>query len=83
LQLIERAEGETGQVLRLVGQHLRFVLQLLDLVVDLLQSTGSGQDVLYQVGRIDDHHRRLYRGHYGHEYGSGDGNQGFLHGCFS
>ena len=44
---------EALQVLGLVHQHLRLVLELLDLVVDLLERMRGGQDVLHEVCRID------------------------------
>src|SRR6266540_386730 len=50
--------GQARQVLRLIEQHLRLVLQAGDLVVDLLQGAGGLQHVLGVVrGVINDHLR--------------------------
>jgi hypothetical protein len=75
-------ERQARQVARLVHQHLRFVLELLDLVVDLLQRARGRQDVLHRlVGSmtthcacavgITEHGTRRRR------------QEGFFHGCFS
>ena len=43
---------QARQIARLVDQHLRFVLKLGDLVVDLLKRAGGGQQVLGVIGRV-------------------------------
>src|SRR5262245_29473158 len=54
--------GQARQVLRLIEQHLRLVLQAGDLVVDLLERAGSLQHVLSVIrGVIDDHLRADWR----------------------
>src|SRR3546814_11046742 len=55
-QFLQRAEVQAGQVALLVGQHLRLVLQLPHLVVDLLERARGGQQVLLEVGRIEHGH---------------------------
>ena len=50
-------KGSDGEVARLVDQHRRFVGELLQLVVDLLQRARGGQRVLDEVGRVE--HREL------------------------
>ncbi|MGS1824305.1 hypothetical protein [Klebsiella michiganensis] len=42
---------------RLVHQHLRLVLELVDLVVDLFQRAHGGQRVLHEVGRVEHRQR--------------------------
>ena len=57
----QRRIGQARQVLRLVDQHGRLVLQALDLVVDLLQLARRGQHVLREVGRVEDDPLRVRR----------------------
>ena len=52
-QSIHRIEIKPLQIPRLVDQHVRLVLQLLYLIVDLLQGTGRGQHVLRQIRRVE------------------------------
>ena len=52
---------QAREVLGLVDQHLRLVLQALDLVVDLLQLARGGQHVLREVGRVEDDPLRVRR----------------------
>ena len=59
LQLQQRRERQGRQILRLVDQHLRLILQRNDLIVDLLQSSSGGQHVLrIIVGVENDQLRR-------------------------
>src|SRR5262249_24010477 len=54
--------GQISQVLRLIEQHLRLVLQAGNLVVDLLQRAGGLQHVLGVIrGVIDGHLRADWR----------------------
>ncbi len=53
-QAIDHVERQACEVASLVHQGLRFVLKLLDLVVDLLQRVCGGQYVLGQISGIDD-----------------------------
>src|SRR3546814_3028294 len=70
------------EVARLVHQHLRFVLELLDLVVDLLQRADRGQRVLHEVRGID--HDPLRMGGGGAKHGrDGGGDKTLFHGRFS
>ena len=62
-QLQQRRERQRGQILRLVDQHLRLVLQRHDLVVDLLQGTSGRQYVLRIVIGIE--HDQLRGGGFG------------------
>src|SRR3546814_21064640 len=50
----ERRDRQAGEILRLVDEAGRLVLDLLDLVVDLLQRAGRLQDVRRLVGRVID-----------------------------
>ena len=50
----ERGVRQAREVLRLVDQHLRLVLQRGDLVVDLLEGAGRREHVLRVVLRIED-----------------------------
>src|SRR3546814_8750647 len=69
-------------VARLVHQHLRFVMELLDLVVDLLQRADRGQRVLHEVRGID--HDPLRMGGGGAKHGrDGGGDKTLFHGRFS
>jgi len=54
LQSLERGIWQTGEILRLIDEHLRFILKRGDLVVDLLQRACGSQKVLRIVGRIID-----------------------------
>jgi hypothetical protein len=57
--LLNRLQGgiwQAGQVPRLVQKHLRLVLQVGDLVVDLLQRAGGLQDVLGVIRGVIHHH---------------------------
>ena len=53
-QRLQFREIDSGQVLRLIDQAVRFVLQGFDLVVDLLKRARGGQDVLTVIARIED-----------------------------
>ena len=53
-QVIQRIEIQRAEIARLVLQHHGLVLQLLNLVVDLLQGAGRGQQVLGEVGGVED-----------------------------
>jgi hypothetical protein len=53
-QLVHHAGRQAGEVARLVHQHLRFVLELANLVVYLFEGTDCSQRVLHIVGRIKD-----------------------------
>jgi P-type conjugative transfer protein TrbJ len=55
----ERRVGQAREVARLVDQHLRLVLERGDLVVDLVQRAGGGEDVLRVVPRVEDRPLRL------------------------
>src|SRR3546814_3233184 len=57
-----------------LGQVLRLVLEHADLIVDLLQRPGSGQDILAIIGRIEHGPLcvyRLARHHHAHHQGAG------------
>src|SRR3546814_2566721 len=57
-----------------LGQVLRLVLEHADLIVDLLQRPGSGQDILAVIGRIEHGPLcvyRLARHHHAHHQGAG------------
>ena len=54
LELRERGIGQARQVARLIDQGRRLVLQHLDFIVDLLKLARGGQDVLREVGRVED-----------------------------
>ena len=62
-QLQQRRERQRRQILRLVDQHLRLVLQRHDLVVDLLQGASGRQHVLRVVIGIE--HNQLRGGRLG------------------
>src|SRR3546814_9261911 len=67
----------------LVDEHLRFVLKLPHLVVDLLQRADRGQRVLDQVGRVNHRPLRL-RGRQRAEQSGSDGRKKcLLHDGFS
>jgi hypothetical protein len=53
LQGVELGEVDPAQVLAHRDQHLRLILELLDLLVDALQRARGGQDVLRIVSRIE------------------------------
>lgn len=53
LESIELGEVDACQVLALVHQHLRLVLELLDLLVDALEGARGRQDVLRIVARVE------------------------------
>ena len=59
-QLPQRRERQGRQILRLIDQHLRLILQRHDLVVDLLQRASGGQHVLRIVVGIE--HNQLRGG---------------------
>src|SRR5690606_30157604 len=64
-------------------QHLRFVLKLVDLVVDLLERANGRQCVLHEVRGIDHDPLRLNGGD-GAEHGrDGGGKKTLFHGRFS
>src|SRR5690606_3859792 len=54
LELLERAIGQARQIAGLIDEHLRFVLEAGDLVIDLLQRAGGGQHVLGVIARVED-----------------------------
>ena len=60
LKLLQRRIWQAREILRLIDQHLRLILQRRDLVVDLLQRAGGGEHVLRIIVRIehDDLRRR-------------------------
>ncbi len=60
-ELLELREIDAGQVLRLIDHHLRFVLQRLDLVVDLGERPRGGEQVLAVVARIEHGELRVGR----------------------
>src|SRR3546814_20435199 len=57
-QAVDDVEIEARQIAGLVYQHLRLVLQLIDLVVDLLHRADCCQRVLNKVGGVDDRERQ-------------------------
>ncbi|MNV69330.1 hypothetical protein D3C71_1622360 [compost metagenome] len=73
-QSLNHIEVQLRQIARLVHQHLRFVLELADLVVDLLQRAGCGVSVLHQVQRI--HKGPRGSGLHGQQTGCQHGGQG-------
>jgi hypothetical protein len=82
-QAVDDVEVQARQIAGLVDQHLRLVLQLIDLVVDLLQRADCRQRVLHKVGGVDERDRRCglrgqqrHRQHGGQGYGKSTG----LHG---
>jgi hypothetical protein len=81
-QPAHHAGRQARQIASLVHQHLGFVLELLDLVVDLLQGADRGQRVLHEVRGVD--HDPLRMGGGGAKHGrDGRGNKALLHGWFS
>ncbi len=66
-ELRQRRIGQARQVPGLVDQHGGLVLQALDLVVDLLQLARRRQDVLREIGRIEDDPLRAGRNTGGRE----------------
>ena len=54
LELLERAMRQARKVAGLIDEHLRLVLEALNLVVDLLQSPRCREDVLRVVARVID-----------------------------
>ena len=72
LELRQRRIGQARQVLGLVDQHVGLVLQALDLVVDLLQLARRREDVLREIGRIEDDPLRVGGNAGGHERERGD-----------
>src|SRR3546814_6459882 len=55
-------EVDAREILALIHQHLRFVLEALDLLVDLAQRSRRGEPVLPIVGRVEHADLRLCRG---------------------
>jgi hypothetical protein len=53
LELLQRGIRQAGEILGLVDQHLRLILQRGDLVVDLLKLTRGRQNVLRIVVGIE------------------------------
>src|SRR3546814_1009994 len=51
---IELGKVDAREVLALVHQHLRFVPELLDLLVHALEGARGGEDVLRVVARVED-----------------------------
>ena len=60
LDVVEHRRWKLFELLCLIDQHLRLVLQAFDLVLDLLQGAGGGQQVLAVVRRIEDKHLRAH-----------------------
>src|SRR3546814_18048539 len=58
-QRLQLREVDAGQVLRLVDQHVCFVLERLDLVVDLLEGARGCQQVLAVVAGLEHGDLRL------------------------
>ena len=56
LDVVEHRRWKLFELLCLIDQHLGFVLQAFDLILDLLQGAGGGQQVLAVVRRIEDKH---------------------------
>src|SRR5690606_24974329 len=54
LELLERAMRQARKIAGLIDEHLRLVLEALNLVIDLLQSPGGREDVLRVVARVID-----------------------------
>ena len=54
LKLLERGMRQAREIARLIDEHLRFILELCDLVVDLLQRARGSEHVLRVIGRIID-----------------------------
>ena len=82
-QAIDRVVVQSIQIACLVDQHLRFVLKLPHLVVDLLQRADRGQRVLHQIGRVNYGPLRL-RGRQRAEQHGGNGREKcLLHDGFS
>ena len=77
LQLGQPRIRQAREIARLVDQHLRFVLKLRDLIVDLFESTGGLEDVLCVVGGVEDRdgvgRRRRERRYAGDRQGEGGG----------
>src|SRR3546814_14865008 len=74
LERVQFGEVDGGQIAGLIGQVLRLVLEHADLIVDLLQRPGSGQDILAVIGRIEHGPLcvyRLARHHHAHHQGAG------------
>src|SRR5450756_1263784 len=61
LQLLERGIWQGRKILRLIDQHLRLILQRGDLVIDLLQRTSGGENILRVVIWIEHHDLRRRR----------------------
>ena len=53
MQLLQRRIWQVREILRLIDQHLRLILQRRDLVIDLLQRASGRQHVLRIVVRIE------------------------------
>jgi hypothetical protein len=64
-------KGDGGEVLGLIDQALRLILQHGDLVVDLLQRAGGGQDVLAVIRGIEDRAHELSVRRAGDQHGGG------------
>ncbi|MCY1304500.1 hypothetical protein D9M70_542580 [compost metagenome] len=81
-QPVDEVEIKTGQVTRLIAEHLRLVLQLLHLVVDLLQRANRRQRVLHEVRGVEhdvtDTEQGVRRLHSGQGENTGDGKRGQL-----
>src|SRR3546814_8916976 len=76
-------EVDAAEVLAHVHQHLRLVLELLDLLVDALERARGGQDVLRIVAGVEHDaaelcmgRRRGHRDHAHAERGAGDKAEG-------
>src|SRR5690606_18338719 len=54
LKLLEGGIWQAGEVAGLIDEHLRFVLKGGDLIVDLLERTRGGQNVLRIIRRVID-----------------------------
>ena len=53
MQLPQRRKWQVREILRLIDQHLRLILQRRDLVVDLLQRASGPEHVLRIIVRIE------------------------------
>src|SRR3546814_4041437 len=60
LQLRHLREIDLGKMLLLVREQLRFILQRLDLLIDLLEGARGGEQILRVVGAVE--HRHGLRG---------------------
>ena len=54
LDVVQYRRRKLFELLCLIDQHLRLVLQARDLVLDLLQGAGGSQQILAVVRRVED-----------------------------